>query len=286
MTSGAPEPSAAAAQQASGPARLMRLLAGGVAWIGASLGALTAILMAVGYLVEGGWLASFGLNRGMLELATIEYVATGGQFMLGLLPLSLAGALNFLLDFWWAALLLPAACALAARGRLGTASRWALATLANSLWLACAIPLLDDAAPGSEAHRVVSMMSFVVLLSLLYAGTEYLSAQAPVPRGARVAQVLFAAVLSVSMLTLPYARGSKGLVRALPRVQLPQQEAAVLCQMANPAADAAACAARSWQLVQLGKSRSILLDPAEGALYLVPAAATSTLRIIGLAPKP
>lgn len=222
----------------------------------------------------------------MLELASIEYVASGGQFMLGLLPLSLAGALNFVLDFWWAALLLLTVCSLAAWRRLGSTGRWALATLANGLWLARAIPLLNDAAPGSEAHRVVSMMSFVVLLSLLYAGMEYLSPQAPVPRGTRVAQVMFATVLSVSLLTLPYARGSKGLVRALPSVQLPQKEAVVLCQLAQPATEAAACAARSWQLVQLGKNRSILLDPADGALYLVPAAATATLRIVGPARKP
>ena len=289
MTSDARESAPETAALPGGPARpdrLLRLLAGGVAWIGASLGAITAILAALGYLVEGGYLSSFGLNRGMLELASIEYVATGGQFMLGLLPLSLVGALNFALDFWWAALLLAAACVLAAWRRLGSTGRWTLVTLANGLWLSRAIPMLEGAAAGSDAHRVVSMMSFIALLSLLYAGIEYRLAKAPTPRSTRVAQVLFAAVLSVSLLTLPYARGSKGLVRALPSVQLPLKETTALCQMAEPAAEPTACAARNWRLVQLGKDRSILLDPADGALYLVPAAATATLRIIRPADKP
>ena len=274
MTSDAPEPVDVAS--------LIRPFGRFVAWIGASVGALTAVLAALGYLVEGGFLASLGLRRGMLELASTEYIATGGQFVLGLVPISVVGALSFVLEFWWAALLVAAAFGLGTWCKLGAAYRWWLCATGNAVWLASAIPMLDAATQGSDANRVMSMMTFVAMLSVLYALLEHAAATPNPGPKTLVSQIAFYAVLSVALLTLPYARGSKGLERDLPSVQLPGKVATLLCEFAAPA-DLAACAARSWRLVQLGKDRSVLLDPHDGAIYILPAAMTASLRIVNKA---
>lgn len=251
-----------------------------VAWIGGSAGAITAILGAMGYLLEGGFLARLGLRRGMLELSSAEYVASGGQFMLGLLPIATVGALNVLWHHGWTLVLLAVVLGVLRWRRAHPAWRWGVMTVATLAALGALVPALEKLAAGSEASGLVAMLHFVALAGLVYAGLEQLGARPVRGRALRFGQVAFYAVLSVAVLTLPYARGSKGVQRPMASIQLSPAANRELCELAQPGAAADACTSVPWRLVQLGKDRSLLLDAASGSLYVVPAKLTETLRVL------
>lgn len=260
-------------------ASLIRPLGGFVAWIGASVGSLSVVLTVLGYLVESAYLSSLGLRRGMLELAPIEYMASGGQFLLGLIPLSFSGMLNFLLDYWWTVPLVIIAFHFGMWRKLGSTYRWVLCASVNMIWLAFVIPLLEKSVPGSDANKIISMMCFMATLSVIYAVTEQaLASSKKSAKSTIIGQVLFYAVLSVTLLTLPYARGLKGLERELPNVQLTSKDVAAFCAIFTNT-DSSTCTKRTWQLVQIGKEKSLLRDPMDGSIYIIPSSMIATLRI-------
>jgi hypothetical protein len=266
--------------EAKGHTGLLRSAAALVVWVGGSVGALTAILGAMGYLVEGGFMAAWGLSRGTLELSSAEYVASGGQFVLGLLPVATVGALNVVWRHGWTLALVAATLGLLLWRRAAPAWRWGAMALSLLGALGALLPALERVAHGSEANGLVAMLHFVALAGLVYAAGEHLRARASGGVALRLGQLAYYALLSVVLLTLPYARGSKGLPREMAAIQLPPTASRELCLLARPGATAEACAEIPWRLVQLGKDRSLLLDAASGSLFVVPAKLTETMRVL------
>jgi hypothetical protein len=140
-----------------------------VAWVGASATALGIILAAFGYLVETAYLARFGVRRGVLDLGQNEYILSGGQFLIGLLPLALAGALELALRRWYLVLLAAAIATLGCWRRLGQSFRWIALAVLHGTWLVLALSALEGASDPATARAQVAMLTFTTLAAGVYA---------------------------------------------------------------------------------------------------------------------
>lgn len=262
-----------------------------VVWVGASAGAISLILSVFGYLVEHAYLDQLGVPRTYYEAKPAEYITAGGKFLMGMIQLAAVGAPQFALRYWWFAMVLVAALAAAWRWRWRAEWRWLGAAAFLAVWLLIALPRFEDSLSPPEANALVAVFTAVTVGGIVYAYAE-LSIDGPpgdkstaVPLRRRYGpRVPFLVLLLSAILALPYLRGAYATTKTHATIEFIGKDRAYFCELAGEASQDA-CAQETWQLIEVGKERAILRHTKDKKLYIVPASALTTFRIVGKEPK-
>jgi hypothetical protein len=250
-----------------------------IAWVGASAGAIGLVLTVFGYLVEHAYLDRLGVPRSYYEAKPIEYITVGGKFLMGVIQLSFIGVPQFLIRFWWLALILLATAAVAWRWRWPEQWRWLTAAGFMFIWLSLALPKFDNGLSQREAYAMVAAFTAITAVGIVYSFVELSISRPATSWRLYTPRVPFFLLLSASILALPYLRGAYATERNNPTVEFIGKDHSYFCEIAGDTSEA--CASQSWQLIEAGKDRAILRHSTDHKIYVVPAAALNTFRIAG-----
>lgn len=254
-------------------------------WIGGSAGTITLVLSACGYLVEHAYLDSLGVPRTFFEATPAEYVTAGGKFLIGIVPLAAAGAAQFLVRLWWLALVMVAAGVSAWWWHWRTEWRWLAAAGFLALWQLLVLPQFDRSLPRQDANALVAMLTTVVVAGIVYAYAELTLGETPASvrsslliRSYAVRLPFFALLISAAV-ALPYLRGAYALTRIHPDIEFLGKDREYFCELAGEGKENG-CGHDGWQLIEVGTARAIVRRVADGKIYVVPADALKTFRIV------
>ncbi len=262
----------------SGPAWLLPKL---LLWFGASTGALTAICTVFGYLVEHSYLDQLGVPRSAYEATSREYVVTGAQFLVGLVPVSLLGGPLFLAHYWWVAVLVAAFAVLSWKRRFSSPRRFMLAAACYAAWLVAMAFRFERATPPDPES--FAMLAFGTIVAFFYCSCELFAAaqSTKIPERASdlVARLPFFALLLCSVFALPIVKGIHGTTRTYPSVQFLGKDRELFCGLAGVPSQPSDPDCGTWQLVEFGKDRALLRRPPSPLIYVVPTSSITTFRL-------
>jgi hypothetical protein len=253
--------------------------------LGASTGVIGVVLTAFGFLVEHAEFDRLGVPRTLYEATPNEYLVTGGKFLMGIVPLALVGALQFVVNYWWLAL---------ASLLLGGLVWWTHAS-ANLRWLIATGPLAFSL--GLLGHRLsghqtadyegAAMFTFVVLASLAFSYVEiFLKGSKPnqkpaaLPLSSYAARAPFLVLLLCALTALPYLRGYYAIDRDYPVVRFLANDKKFFCDLVG-GDSTSPCEQELWQLIEIGKQRALLRRADDSRIYVVPASSLATFSILG-----
>lgn len=258
-----------------------------IAWVGASGGAIGLILTVFGYLVEHAYLDRLGVPRSYYEAKPIEYTTAGGKFLMGMIQLSFVGVPQFLVRYWWLALILLAVAAAAWKWRWPEPWRWLTAAAFMFVWLSISVPRFDSGLSRRDAYALVASFTAITAAGIVYAFAElsfHGPAAGPVANWSLYApRIPFLLLLAAAMLALPYLRGAYATERNNPTIEFIGKDRSYFCELAGDTSEDI-CAKQSWQLIESGKDRAILRHTTDHKIYVVPATALNTFRIDGKEP--
>jgi hypothetical protein len=262
-----------------------------VVWVGASAGAISLILSVFGYLVEHAYLDQLGVPRTYYEAQPAEYITAGGKFLMGVIQLAAVGAPQFVLRYWWFAVVVIAASAAAWRWRWRAEWRWLCAAAFLAVWLLIALPRFEASLSPPEANALVAAFTAVTVGGIVYAYAELSMDGPPGDKATAVSlrrrygpRVPFLVLLLSAILALPYLRGAYATKRTPASIEFIGKDRAYFCELAGEASPDV-CAQETWQLIEVGKDRAILRHTKDQKLYIVPAGMLTTFRIVGKEPK-
>jgi hypothetical protein len=254
-------------------------------WLGSSTGAIGVLLSTFGFLVEHAYFDRLGIPRTLYQATPHEYLVTGGKFLLGIVPLALAGLLQFCLNYW----LLALATALL------VALFWWRGWLSNARWLAAAICLVIALvvvarrfkSDGPPDYAGVAMFTFVVVAAIAFAYVEVFFTSGDAPRVQSISRyacrIPFAVTLISALVALPYLRGYYALERQYPVVQFLAKDQTYFCSLSGhqPPPESRSCEQETWQIIDMGADRAIVRRVLDSRIYVVPAASVTAFRILG-----
>lgn len=257
-------------------------------WLGGSTGTIGVVLTAFGFLVEHAQFDRLGVPRTLYEATSREYVVTGGKFLMGLLPLALAGFLQFCVNYWWLALGILLASALTGWKARSSNVRWlvAAACLIVSLTVVAARFLRHDGPDGPG----VAMFTFVVVGGLVFCYIEIAFGRPDTGPSHLASKYAFRLPLLVllicSAVTLPYVHGYYAPPRDYPVTQFLGKDKTYFCELAGVqnSPERANCDLETWQVIEIGKDRAIVRRVSDSKIYVVPASSLTTFRIFGKEP--
>lgn len=255
-------------------------------WLGGSTGAIGIVLSTFGFLVEHADFDRLGIPRSLYQATPREYLVTGGKFLLGILPLAFTGLLQFCVNYWWFALAVGLIAALMRWKRGSSRIRWIIATFC----LAASLAIIGSRfrADGSPDYAGVAMFTFAVVTGAAYAFAEWLYPAASEPANSHPIshyawRVPFMVILICALIALPYLRGYYALKRNYPVVQFLGKDQAYFRELTGSQAthDLPSSEQETWQIIDIGTERAILRRVADSRIYVVPATALTTFRILG-----
>lgn len=263
-------------------------------WLGGSAGVIGVVLTTFGFLVEHAHFDRLGIPRSIYSATPNEYLVTGGKFLLGIVPLTLAGFLEFCLDYWWLALAVLL-LGVVMWWRKGSANlRWLLAAVC--LTIAVCLLALRFQKHDAPDHQGVAMFTFVVIAALVFVYVEVAFANTGATdqdppasmRSKYASRAPFILVLPCALIALPYLRGYYALERDYPVVQFLGKDKGFFCDLAgNPATSKqVGCEGEAWQVIDISIERAILRRVEDSRIYIVPASSLTTFRIVGQEQKP
>ena len=253
-------------------------------WLGGSTGAIGIVLSTFGFLVEHAYFDRLGIPRSLYQATPHEYLITGGKFLMGIIPLALAGLLQFCVNYWWLALAFAVVALLVRWRRFPSRIRW----LVGALCLATSLTIVGRRfkADGEPDYAAVAMFTFIVVASMVQAYVEAFffgnKTSDDHPLSYNACRAPFAVILISALVALPYLRGFYGLKRDNPVVQFVGKDLTYFCSLASslPTQDSSACAQETWQIIDIGADRAIVRRVADSRIYVVPTSALTTFRIL------
>lgn len=249
---------------------------------GAAAGSISAVLTVFGFLVEHAYFDQLGVPRTLYEATPTEYIVTGGNFLLGIVPLAMTGAIAFVLVFWWLAFIGVAAAAAAIRLRCPPALQWLL----SAVWLGVALSVVSlrfQGGAGVTRRQAVAMFTFLVAAGILFCCMRLMldtETRPPSPFDSRLFTLRIPSytVLIAAIVTLPYLRGAYAIQREYPIVEFLGKDRDAMCALIN-GSSSATCAETSWELIEAGKQRVLLRKAGDVRIYVIPVSALNTFRI-------
>lgn|GEM_PF-5456156 len=258
--------------------RILQSAVAVVAWIGASLTGLTAILTACGYVVVHTYLATLGVPRSVYDAKPAEYVVAGGNFLAGLIPLAFASIPALFVYAWWLVVIVVATVAVARWRKWQSATRMYAAALLYYIWISLVlVHLTSGPLPWLLPRSSTTTYGLFVLVLLCTAGLPAAGEPRDMPTrySSRYRRSLLPLIILivVSVILLPYLRGMYATVRPRPQLVPLGEDALYLQQLTNCGAEC------RWSLVDMGETSSILRQEPGGAIYVLPTAKLKTFRL-------
>jgi lysylphosphatidylglycerol synthetase-like protein (DUF2156 family) len=257
-------------------------------WLGGSTGTISVVLTVFGFLVEHARFDRLGVPRTLYEATSREYVVTGGKLLMGLLPMALAGFLQFCVNDWWLAAGILVAGAVTVWKSKSSNVRWlvAAACLIVALAVVGARFLRHDGSDGPG----VAMFTFVVVGALVFCYIEIAfgrpDTDLPHLASKYAFRLPFLVFLICSVVTLPYIHGFYSPPQDYPVAQFLGKDKTYFCELAGVqnSPQRASCDLETWQIIEIGKDRAILRRISDSKIYVVPAGSLTAFRIFGKEP--
>ncbi len=241
----------------AGSASPVKKAAAAVVWVGTALAGITAILSACGYMIESSYLATLGVPRSAFDANPTEYVLTGGNFFAALPASVLLGLIALIVYCWWCVVAVIVVIVAVRWFQFSRATAIAVSGSVYGVWIALVLADLtaQRLAVGPwhlfPENRIVLFEIFTAGLACAITTLLLLERQpdSDKPRPSVVVRLPFLGFVVISVLLLPYLRGTFAIVRVHPVVR-PLGAAATYLRSLRVCSE--------WRLIEMGPTRTLL----------------------------
>lgn len=263
-----------------------------LAWIGGSAGSISLTLTVLGFLVVHAYLERLGVPRTLYDATTTEYIASGGKFIMGLIPIGAIGFFHLLMNCWFVAILISIIVGLSWFLKWSRKGRLLSFTIFFAVWL----PLVFLSFNDSANPLCLSPKSAVALLTLTtITAFVYFFFELPVLTGTRKNKAIeinsvgfrkyvffmpFFVLLVCSIVSLPYVHGRYWVEPIYPTVEFLGEDRTFFEELASDSQSEGDNQVNTWKLIQIGKEKAILRHVNDKRIYVVPKDKINNFRIL------
>jgi hypothetical protein len=266
-----------------------------ILWLGGSAGSIGLVLTAFGFFVEHAYLESLGVPRTVFEATPTEYIVSGGKFLVGLIPLTLTGSMQFVLNCWWAAVPMALYAGLFTLKKWTHEIRLPIFTALYAVWFSIILLHFEnDAEPSSmfnlPAKGAVAIFAFTTIAGVAYFYWEVINAKRRKQKQAgfdwipyfHALHIPLLLILICAILALPYLRGRYAIKRTYPTVEFLGSDRVYFDELASDSSliDDRELYGITWQLMEIGEEKAILKIMESSQVYIVPKDRITNFKII------